>query len=99
VGPVIRALERRVLADFGDTPQAGTALADFGFAPPTVSQPTADTKATAVEKRRATREARHTMGKNPKKNVKGTVAAPSPTPSGPSPAPAAATPVTGTPHA
>jgi hypothetical protein len=90
VGPVLRALQRQVLAQFGDTQDAASTLADFGYAPPKVTVPTTATKATAAEKRSATRAARHTMGKNQKKDVKGTVAtpAPSPTTPGASPAPA-----------
>ncbi|HEX3771765.1 MAG TPA: hypothetical protein VHV30_12895 [Polyangiaceae bacterium] len=94
VGPVLRALQRLVLAQFGDTQDAASTLADFGYAPPKVTVPTAATQAAAVEKRGATRAARHTMGKNQKKDVKGAVTtpAPSPTTPGASPAPAQGTP-------
>ena len=52
------------------------ALADFGLAPPKARTPTtAEQKAVAVAKRQATRSARHTMGKNQKKDVKGAVQA------------------------
>jgi hypothetical protein len=48
-------------------------LADFGITLPSRQVPTADTVADAVDKRNATRAARHTMGKRQKANVKGTV--------------------------
>jgi len=63
-------------------------LATFGFTPSSRRVPDATTVAGAVEKRAATRAARHTMGKRQKEGVKGTV--PVPTPS----APVAAPPVT-----
>ena len=48
-------------------------IAEFGFnARKTTTQDTA-TKVTAVEKRAATRKARHTMGKNQKAGIKGNV--------------------------
>ncbi len=53
-----------------------TALADFGKAPPKKRTPlTAEQNAIAAAKRRATREARRTMGPKQKKNVKGNVTA------------------------
>ena len=59
-------------------------MADFGITLPSRQVPDAATTATAVEKRQATRVARHTMGKRQKANVKGTVTtpetAPAPTP-------------------
>ena len=64
-------------------------LADFGLAPRKArKQPSAEEKAVAAAKRNATREARHTMGKNQKKTVKGAVAPASPpAPAGSTPAP------------
>jgi hypothetical protein len=59
-------------------------LAEFGINLPSRQVPDAATAAAAVEKRQATRVARHTMGNRQKANVKGTVttptAAPPPTP-------------------
>ncbi len=53
--------------------------------------PRAATKALAVDKRDATRKARHTLGKNQKRAIKGTVPPTAPTPSPvPAPSPAAA---------
>ncbi len=48
-------------------------LADFGISLGSKQVPDASTVATAVEKRAATRTARHTMGKRQKAAVKGTV--------------------------
>jgi hypothetical protein len=54
---------------------APATLADFGVAPAKVRTPlTVEQLATAVAKGKATRSARHTMGKVQKKSVKGTVA-------------------------
>jgi hypothetical protein len=86
--PILRAFERMVLAQFGDTQDAASILADFGFAPQKVSAPTAETKAAAVQKSRATRAARHTMGPKQKKSVTGTVAPTAPSPATPAPSPA-----------
>jgi hypothetical protein len=73
VGPVIRNYRRWVEVTYAGTPST---LADYGMMPPKVPIPlTADEKAAAVQKREATRAARHTMGKRQKKGVKGTVAA------------------------
>jgi hypothetical protein len=60
-----------VRATFGKQPDV---LADFGLAPPKARTPrTAEQKAVAAAKRKATREARHTMGKKQRKVVKGAV--------------------------
>jgi hypothetical protein len=70
-------------------------LADFGFLPPKSPKVAVKTRAAAVDKNLATRAARHTMGKNQKKEVKGAPAAatapasPAPvTPASAAPAPA-----------
>jgi hypothetical protein len=58
---------------FGKQPEV---LADFGVTTPKSPTPlTAEQKAVAAVKRKATRQARHTMGTNQKKNVKGAVSA------------------------
>lgn len=68
---VIRAFETIVRGTFGNSADV---LADFGLSPPRVPVPmTAVQKAVAAAKRKATRAARHTMGKNQKKDVKGAV--------------------------
>jgi hypothetical protein len=60
-----------VRATFGKSPDA---LADFGLSPRKArTPPTAEKRLTAVAKRKATRVARHTMGKVQKKDVKGAV--------------------------
>ena len=70
---VIAAFETIVRGMFG---KSADVLADFGLAPPKARAPmTAEKKAAAVAKRNATREARHTAGKNQKKDVKGAVKA------------------------
>ncbi len=75
-------------------PNAVGILEDFGFTPPkSPGRKTAKAKADAVDKSAATRVARHTMGKNQKKSVKGTVTPVSP------PAPAGSTPITAPPAA
>ncbi len=50
-------------------------LGDFGFSNPKRQTPDEATKAAAVVKRAATRDARHTMGKRQKAGIKGTVPA------------------------
>jgi hypothetical protein len=74
-------LKTLVTSQFKTTPDT---MADFGITLPSRQVPDAATAAAAAEKRRATRVARHTMGKRQKANVKGTVTtpetAPAPTP-------------------
>jgi hypothetical protein len=94
---MLRALRSYLIATSG----AGAVglLADFGFLPPKPKKVAVKTKAAAVDKTLATRAARHTMGKNQKKEVKGAPAAaaapPSPAPVTPAsaaaPAPAGGT--------
>jgi hypothetical protein len=79
-------LKALVVNQFKTSPET---LADFGITLPSRRVPDAATTARAVEKSKATRLARHTMGKRQKEKVKGTVPA-SPSPS----AQVAATPVT-----
>jgi hypothetical protein len=68
--PVLRALRQYVINVFG---AASPVLADFGFAPPKSATRTPEEKAAATAKAKATRTARHTMGKVQKKTVKGNV--------------------------
>jgi hypothetical protein len=80
-------------------------IAEFGFAPRKRTAPTVEAKTAAVNKRAATRAARHTMGPKQKLDIKGAVAqtepaAPSPAPVptglvGGGPAPVASAPPTG----
>ena len=81
VMPVHTDLIAYVVAQFGRDP---TVLADFGEHPKGRKTPTAAEKAAAVQKREATRVARHTAGPVQKKAVKGTETPPEP-PSGGSP--------------
>jgi len=93
--PILRGLRQYVINAYGET---SPVLADFGFTAPKKRVLTPEQKAAAAVKAKATREARHTMGKVQKKSVKGTVPAtaplgdanqaPSPTPSTTTPAPA-----------
>jgi len=71
---------------YGNQP---TLLGEFGLAVPTRKEPTAATKATAVELRKATREARGTKGKVQKEPIHGTL--PGTTPPAPSSPPATTT--------
>lgn len=59
--------------NFGSDPEA---LADFGLKPPKARTPlTAEQKAAAAAKRKATREARGTKGPKAKKDIHGNVTA------------------------
>jgi hypothetical protein len=59
-----------VKATYGTSPDV---LADFGLHPKARTQLTVEAKTAAAAKRKATRAARHTMGANQKKSVKGAV--------------------------
>jgi hypothetical protein len=106
---VIRAFVTVVRGTFGNSADV---LADFGLAPTKAHAPqSAEQKAAAAAKRKATRALRNTMGKVQKKAIKSSVTttlvvtpstdaqakatAPAPAPAGPTTAPAA----TPTPHA
>ena len=69
-GPILRAFRSYLLVAFGDAAD----LADFGLVPrkPRAKVPP-DKGVTAAKKRRATRAARHTMGKRQKQAIKGNV--------------------------
>lgn len=70
---MIHAIETTIRGTFGNSADV---LADFGLAPPKVRAPrTAEEKAVSAAKSAATRKARGTMGKNQKKNVKGSITA------------------------
>jgi hypothetical protein len=70
---LVHGFEMMVRGMFGNSADA---LADFGLSPPKVRAPmTAEQKAVASAKRTATRKARHTMGTNQKKDIKGNVTA------------------------
>ena len=63
---LLRSLRAVVLGMFGGSTET---LNDFGFTVRTPRKPDAETRAKAVEKLRATRLARHTMGKRQKEHV------------------------------
>jgi hypothetical protein len=70
---MIHALETTIRGTFGNSADV---LGDFGLAPLKAHAPrTAEQKAVAAAKAAATRKARGTMGKNQKKNVKGSITA------------------------
>ncbi len=86
-----------VKATYGNAPDV---LADFGLKPKKARTPlTISQKATAAAKRKATRAARHTMGKNQKKEVKGTIETIVTTPPTAASAPVASSPVASAPIA
>jgi hypothetical protein len=66
-------LKAWVATQFGPSSQTAS---DFGFSPRKVGEKSAQTKATAVVKLRATRDARMTMGKRQKASIKGTIPVP-----------------------
>ena len=72
-------------------------IAEFGFPVRSRSGLTAEAKAVAVNKRAATRTARHTMGPKQKKDIKGTVAPTEPEAASSAPAPVTAAPVASVP--
>jgi hypothetical protein len=68
-----RGLRAWVTGAFGADSQTAQ---EFGFLSPKIGAKSAATKATAVEKSLATREARGTKGKRQKEKIKGTLVAP-----------------------
>ena len=72
VAPVKRGVRNIVTAKFGED---GAELLQFGLEPRKPPKKSAETKAEAVVKMRATRQARGTMGKDQKKDIHGTVPA------------------------
>ncbi len=78
-----------VFSDYLQTTMSATDLIDFGLKAKTRAVPDTATKAAAVEKRAATREARGTMGPKEKRKVVGVVSTPAaPAAAAPAPAPA-----------
>ena len=72
-------------------------LADFGLTPRKPRVVTPEGKVVAAAKAKATRAARHTMGKNQKAAIKGTLPVPAPVVSTPAPTPVAPAPAPVTP--
>jgi hypothetical protein len=71
--PFVASFKRLIVAMFTASPDT---LAAFGLSAPKTGKKSVATKADALQKSKATREARHTMGKKQKQQVK----APLPTP-------------------
>jgi len=65
-----RALKPWVINKFGE---GSVPAHEFGFPPPKVTELTVEQKTLAVERRLATRKARHTMGRRQKEKIRGTV--------------------------
>ena len=83
-----RAVKACVVNEFGVGSQQAL---DFGFAPPRKATRTVESKVNAVALAKATRAARHTMGKKQKSLIKGTMVVPA-TPAVPANVPAGASP-------
>jgi hypothetical protein len=84
-----------VKVTFGNAPDV---LADFGLKPKKAKTPlTSSEKAAAAAKRAATRAARHTMGTQQKKKVKGTINVIATSPEAPASPPVAPSPVASAP--
>jgi hypothetical protein len=88
-GPTVTALKASLRITYG--PDSST-LSQYGLSPRKVTVRTAEEKAIAAEKARATRAARHTMGKKAKKAITGATASAAPTVTAPAGAPAPAAP-------
>jgi len=73
--PVLRAVRAAVTSQYAEATNASTVLVDFGYTPRKQVVKTVATKATAVAKSTATREARHTMGPRQKAKVVGVLPA------------------------
>jgi hypothetical protein len=78
--PILQGLRAYLVNTYGPT---STVLVDFGFSPTKTVVKTPEVKAEAAVKAKATRKARNTLGKNQKKDIKGTTVSPvaAPTPS------------------
>lgn len=74
--PILAAIEHAVQAQYAGSTTASAVMTDFGYASPNRKVLTAAEKAAAAAKAKATREARHTMGKRQKAKVTGETPAP-----------------------
>ncbi len=70
LAPVLAAIRSYAAGTFGET---SPEFSSFGFAPKKVAHRTVESKAEAAEKLRATRVARHTMGKRQRAAIHGVV--------------------------
>jgi hypothetical protein len=73
VDPLLRFLKAFVTGQFGDGESSASILAEFGLSPRKVPVKSAETKAKAVVRSKATRVARGTMGPKARSKVKGVV--------------------------
>ncbi len=85
--PILRYMEKFVVVQFGDTPDAAAKLEVFGYEPRKARTTKVAVKAHAVAQAKATRIARGTKGPKQKALIQGTVPATEPAPVA-SPAPA-----------
>src|SRR5256885_12693022 len=88
VDPVFRAFRSVVIVQFGESQNAADVLADFCYTPAKPRNKNIAVKDAAAKKAKATRAARHTMGKRQKAKVRGTfpeTAAAGATPTGSAP--------------
>lgn len=89
IDPQVRGIEQYVRLTYENAPNGQGILADFGMSPRKKRPVSAAKKSAAVDKRKATREARHTMGAVQKSGIHGTPA-PSAEPAQPEAPPAGA---------
>jgi hypothetical protein len=82
VDPLLRFINALVISQFGDTEASASILGDFGMSPRKVPVKSAEVKAEAVVKLRATRVARGTTGPKAKAKITGVVPAAPPTTGG-----------------
>jgi hypothetical protein len=73
--PVLTAIHRMVLSQYGDTRDAGDILAAFGLAPRSTRKATGKEMVAAAEKRAATRKGRRAIGTDQQKTINGSPAA------------------------
>ena len=95
VKPLRASMKQYLQARYGES---SPEMQSFGFAPSRKGKASVAVKANAVLKAKATREARGTKGVQQKKDIKGTLPAPTTAPATPA-TPPAATPVAGATHA
>jgi hypothetical protein len=75
VDPLLRFINALVISQFGDTEASASILGDFGMSPRKVPVKSAEVKAEAAVKLRATRVARGTTGPKQKAKITGVVPA------------------------
>jgi hypothetical protein len=78
--PVLRLLKNFVISQLGDTKEASSALADFGYTPRLTTKSSVKVKAEAVDKSLNTRVEDHDLGKKEKEKLKATQTSPAAAP-------------------